>query len=144
MPRFVGAVDAGGADGARGPGAGDDDIDLVGEIAFTFAWLRKRFAAGGGSLASIEVQGHGMAPALEDGDTVIIDTAATRVDRTGWYVIRLRGTRVIKHIKVRLDESLLASNDAFGRDTEVVESTEAERLQVVGRVVWPRILLAAV
>jgi hypothetical protein len=132
------AAGAGGVAAVLDDGAALADAERAGVIALQVAWLRRKLGAGVGPLASVEVHGHAMRPALNDGDTVILDTGCHAVRERGLYVLQLRGLRVIKRVRVAIDESVQVSEDAEPAAAETVAARDVDRLQVVGRIVWPR------
>ncbi|MEW6707406.1 MAG: LexA family transcriptional regulator [Pseudomonadota bacterium] len=118
---------------------GGPAADKAGDIAFSQEWLRRHLGHTSGQLATLQVQGDAMLPALHDGDTVVVDTGAQRVEASGIYVIALRGDRLVRRVQPMLDGSLVIASDnpAYGKET--VPAARAQRLEVVGRVVWPRL-----
>jgi len=129
---------AGGVAAVLDDGAALADAERAGVIALQVAWLRRKLGAGVGPLASVEVHGHAMRPALNDGETVILDTGCQAVRERGLYVLMLRGLRTIKRVRVAIDESVQVSEDAEPTAAETVAARDVGRLQVVGRIVWPR------
>jgi phage repressor protein C with HTH and peptisase S24 domain len=121
----------------RGRGAAAA-MDRAGDFAFSLDWLRDNLGHTSGRLATLQVDGDAMLPSLHDGDTVVIDTGVHRVEASGVYVIALHGDRLVRRIQRMLDDSLLimSDNPAYGKET--VPPARAKALEVVGRVVWPR------
>ena len=113
-------------------------LHRAGDFAFSLEWLRDNLGHTSGRLATLQVDGDAMLPTLHDGDTVVIDTGVHRVEASGVYVIALHGDRLVRRIQRMLDDSLLimSDNPAYGRET--VPPSRAKTLDVVGRVVWPR------
>ena len=116
-----------------------DLLEPAGDLAFSVDWLRRHLGHTSGRLATLQVRGDAMVPALHEGDTVVIDTAVQRVEASGLYVIALRGDRLVRRVQRLLDDSLqiMSDNPAYG--TETVSPAQARSLEVVGRVVWPRV-----
>jgi transcriptional regulator with XRE-family HTH domain len=114
-------------------------LEPAGDFAFSREWLRRHLGHTSGRLASLQVHGDAMLPTLHDGDSVIVDTGVQRVEASGIYVIALQGDRQVRRIQRLLDDSLLimSDNPAYGKET--VPPVRAKSLEVVGRVVWPRI-----
>ncbi len=140
LPRYLGWAAAAGVDTLWRRHETNEGLTAVGDMAFTAQWLRANFGAGADTLASIYINGIGMAPVLQHGDSVILDTAIKRVDFTGFYILRQRGVaRVIKRIQVLYDGSLQMSDDPAGVKAESVPASYVDQLVVVGRVVWPRL-----
>jgi hypothetical protein len=132
------AAGAGGVAAVLDDGAALADAERAGVIALQWAWLKQKLGAAVGPLASVEVIGDGMLPTLRSGDTVILDSGCQVVRERGLYVLKLRGLRVIKRVRVAIDESVQVSEDADPAAAETVAARDVDRLQVVGRIVWPR------
>lgn len=136
IPRFQGEASAGGAD--RG-GSASRLIDLGGELAFAPEWLDRNIGRGRGLLASIQVSGDSMSPTIMDGETVVIDTDEREVHVSGVYVIAPAGRYQLKRIQLLLDGSLKIMSDNTAYEPEIIASSRVPALQVVGRMVWPRL-----
>jgi phage repressor protein C with HTH and peptisase S24 domain len=137
IPKFMGRARAGGdALAANDVGRG---LDQLGDMAFSFEWLRDNLGHTSGQLASIKVAGDSMASTLIDGETIIIDTSVNRVDVSGIYVITMRGDRLVKRIDRKLDDSLVIISDNPRYTPDVLPPGRAADLTVMGRMVWPRV-----
>jgi transcriptional regulator with XRE-family HTH domain len=114
-------------------------LEPEGDLAFSRDWLRRHLGHAAGPLATLQVAGDAMLPTLHDGDTVIVDTGLQRVEASGIYVIAQHGDRQVRRVQRMLDDSLLiiCDNPAYGKET--VPAARVKALEVVGRVVWPRI-----
>lgn len=145
IPKFLGVVEAGPlpvkeSKRADKPAdsAGNDGLDQAGDMAFSFDWLRDNLGHTSGRLASIKVHGDSMANTLVEGETIIIDTAITRVDVSGIYVIRAFGDRLVKRIERMLDGSLVIKADNPKYSAETVQAGQVASIAVLGRMVWPK------
>lgn len=136
IPKFMGLASAG---KALQVDDGDKGLDQMGDMAFSFEWLRDNLGHTSGQLASIKVRGDSMAGTLIDGETIIIDTAISRVDVSGIYVITVRGDRLVKRIDRKLDDSLVIISDNPRYVPDVLPPGGAANIQVMGRMVWPRV-----
>ena len=116
---------------AAGAGALADDRPAEATVRFDPAFLRSA-GISARALAMIAVQGDSMLPTLEHGDTILVDTDDRR-GGPGIHVLRLDGALVVKRI-ARTGEGvrLLSDNPAF----DPVVIGPADRLDIVGRVVW--------
>ncbi len=119
---------------SAGAGALYDEEALAGKIGFDESWLR-RMGLDPARLSLIRVEGDSMQPTLNDGDDIMVDTAAAdRALKKGIYVLRLDGTLMVKRVSPEKGGklSILSDNPAFGP----LEGIAAKDVAVVGRVVW--------
>lgn len=120
--------------------AGDDQpMDLAGDLAFSYDWLRRNLSHTSGQLASVQVRGDSMASTLLDGETIMIDQAAARVDVDGIYVLELYGRRVVKRVQHLFDGTLVLISDNPSYQRETIPRDQARDVRVIGRMVWPRV-----
>jgi hypothetical protein len=119
---------------SAGPGAMNDAEALAGKIGFDEKWLR-RLGVDPAHLSLIRVDGDSMAPTLNNGDDIMVDSsAASGTLRDGVHVIRMDDVLMVKRLakgpEGRL--SVLSDNPAYPDWPDVDGSTVA----VIGRVVW--------
>lgn len=125
-------------DACAPPGAGEqlDPEAALYRIAFREEWVRAVTAAPLDQLAVIRVQGDAMEPTLRPGDSVLVDCAQNRPQRTdGLYVIRTDGGLQVKRLQVEVVQgrlTILSDNKAY----EVQRGVRPEDVTVVGRVIW--------
>lgn len=141
IPKLLGAAAAGGptADEPR-PGPADPvQMDQVGELAFSFEWLRRNLHFVRGELASVHVRGDSMAPTLMDGDTIVIDRGEQEIEVDGIYVLDIYGRRLVKRVQRFSDGTvvLISDNAAYAKETHRRDG--ARDIRVIGRMVWPRV-----
>jgi phage repressor protein C with HTH and peptisase S24 domain len=81
----------------------------------------------------IRVEGDSMAPTLEDGDEILVDRDARRVEaRGGIFVLRMDGVLMVKRLRTAVGGVEVGSdNPAY--PPRVVPAREIE---VIGRVAW--------
>jgi hypothetical protein len=121
---------------SAGAGAFDGDERPQAHIAFDPVWLR-RIARGAPDLLSIiRVTGDSMAPALADGDDILVDRGdgAARV-RDGIYVLRIDDALVVKRLAVNPSAPTLS----VGSDNPAYPGwpdCPPDAVDIVGRVVW--------
>ena len=119
---------------SAGGGALADLEALAGKVGFDESWLRK-MGLDPARLSLIRVEGDSMEPTLNDGDDIMVDSAAAdRALKKGIYVVRLDGTLVVKRLHPAKGGklSLLSDNMAFPS----LENLDAKDVLVIGRVVW--------
>lgn len=108
---------------------------IVDYFPFPQEWISKMGLARQ-QLALIEVHGDSMEPALCNDDIVLIDLRLSELSADGIYVIQHRGHLLVKRIQSKLDGTVVIKSDNPAYEPEVLKPDEAERLVVVGRVVW--------
>ena len=119
---------------SAGGGALTDVEALAGKVGFDESWLRQMGLDPAG-LSLIRVVGDSMQPTLNDGDDIMVDSAAAlRAPKKGIHVLRLDGTLMVKRLLPgkggRL--SILSDNRAY----PAIEDVAAAEVTVIGRVVW--------
>lgn len=84
------------------------------------------------ALSMIAVRGDSMAPTLEDGDSILVDTGS-REGGEGVQVVRHEGVLLVKRLRKTTDGTALVSdNPAY----QPIPVRPGDRLEIVGRVVW--------
>lgn len=116
-----------------------DLLNLAGQMAFSFEWLRRNLGHTSGQITSIDVRGDSMAPTLLDGDTIMIDEGVTVVDVDGIYVLDLYGRRLVKRVQHLFDGTLVLISDNSSYQRETIPRDQARDVVVIGRMVWPRV-----
>jgi Peptidase S24-like len=119
---------------SAGPGAMNDAEALAGKIGFDEKWLR-RLGVDPAHLSLIRVNGDSMAPTLNNGDDIMVDSsAATGALRDGIHVIRVDEVLMVKRLAKgptgRL--SVLSDNPAYPDWADV----DGASVAIIGRVVW--------
>lgn len=119
---------------SAGPGAINDAEALAGKIGFDEKWLRK-LATDPSQLSLIRVEGDSMAPTLNNGDDIMVDSsAAVGALRDGIHVIRMDDVLMVKRLARgpagRL--SVLSDNPAYPGWPDV----DGAAVAIIGRVVW--------
>jgi hypothetical protein len=119
---------------SAGAGALAENDALAGKIGFDEKWLRK-MGLDPARLSLIRVEGDSMQPTLNDGDDIMVDTAAAEhVIKKGIYVLRLDGTLMVKRLLPVKGGivSILSDNPSY----IAIEGVAAAAIKVIGRVVW--------
>lgn len=112
--------------------------DVIGRPYFAFdrSWLKSLTAAPDGDLSMIRVAGDSMAPTLNDGDDILVDSSdsGNRL-RDGIYVLRVEDALLVKRLAVH----------PFGRTVTVQSDNPAypdwpdcgfDTIHCIGRVIW--------
>lgn len=108
---------------------------IVDHLAFRQEWVSK-LGLVSQKLALIEVHGDSMEPALQNSDLVLIDLRSSDLAVDGIYVIQHRGHLLVKRVQCKFDGTVVIKSDNPAYETEVLKPEEADRLVIVGRVVW--------
>jgi hypothetical protein len=98
-------------------------------------WLAERFGIAPENLVLLAVEGDTMAPTLQAGDDILIDTAERDPYRDGIYVLALGDKPIPKRITVHPStKTLVISSD--NAQYAVFENCRRRDLDIIGRVVW--------
>lgn len=116
-----------------------DEIDLAGDLVFSFDWLRRNLGDTTGPLTSMLVAGRSMEPTLADGETIVIDEGVNSIQLDGIYVFEAAGVRRVKRVQRMLDGGLTLISDNAAYQRETIDRAEARNVRVLGMVVWPRV-----
>jgi len=124
------------AGASAGPGADGSDDEGRPFFAFDQQWLRHLTRAPADALSMIKVQGDSMAPTLNDGDDILIDTSdCGQALRDGIYVLRIEDSLHVKRLAVH----------PLGRAVTVQSDNPAypdwpdcklDTIHCIGRVIW--------
>jgi hypothetical protein len=119
---------------SAGGGALTDVEALAGKVGFDESWLRQMGLDPAG-LSLIRVVGDSMQPTLNDGDDIMVDTAAAlRAPKKGIHVLRLDSTLMVKRLLPGKGGtlSILSDNPAYPAIADIAASD----VTIIGRVVW--------
>jgi phage repressor protein C with HTH and peptisase S24 domain len=121
---------------SAGLGSMVDGEFAIGTFRFDQNWLRQVSRAKPHELSIISVTGDSMAPALNDGDDVLVDQSESgRRVRDGIYVLRLDETLMVK----RLAMTPVSGTVSISSDNPAYPSwpdTPLASVAILGRVVW--------
>lgn len=109
---------------------------LVDHIAFKSEWIDQALRVPRKDLALIGVKGDSMSPSLNDGDLVLVDLRAARIEDSAIYVIEFDDSLLVKRIHRKLDGTIVVKGDNAHYEPEVLSQERAESLKIVGRVIW--------
>lgn len=129
IPRYEVNASAGG-------GAIVHSEQVVDYLSFRADWVRSTLGVSVRDLVLISVIGDSMEPSLSEGDVVLLDMTTTSVLDGSIYALQLNGGLLVKRIQRMLDGSLVVKSDNARYDTETVSEDKADRLKIIGRVVW--------
>ena len=124
------------AGAAAGAGASGTDDSARPYFAFDPHWLRHLTAAPAESLSMIKVQGDSMAPTLNDGDDILLDTSQCGQPlRDGIYVLRVEDSLLVKRLAVHpmgKAVTVQSDNPAYPDWPDCTLDT----IHCIGRVIW--------
>lgn len=129
IPRYEVAASAGG-------GAIVHSEQVADYLSFRADWVRSTLGVSIRDLALISVIGDSMEPTLSEGDVVLLDMTTKSVLDGSIYALQLNGGLLVKRIQRKLDGSVVVKSDNARYDMEVVSEDKADRLKIIGRVVW--------
>ncbi|MFV0409971.1 MAG: helix-turn-helix transcriptional regulator, partial [Paracoccus sp. (in: a-proteobacteria)] len=120
---------------SAGPGLENVEDMPTGAIAFRRDWLDRKKISPGHSMV-VSVKGDSMVPTLHDGDLVLVDRRRTTPrGRRIYALIGPDGEARVKRVE-RLPNTLLLQSDNEQIPTELIPEAEADRIQILGEVVW--------
>ena len=119
-----------------GPGAVLSEENVIGRVVFSRDWLRERLSrASPTGLAIVGVTGDSMEPTIREGDDVMVDTGVTRFLDNAIYAMLWDDALVVKRLQ-RTIEGLVVISDNPAYGPQVLSRSDAEQLQIIGRVRW--------
>jgi hypothetical protein len=121
---------------AAGNHGGLRSDQLVDFIAFSESFLKQTLRRSPQNLALLTASGDSMDPTIRDGDLLLVDTSARRIEGSRIYVLAIGGALMVKRIQLRLDGSVVVKSDNAVYEPEVLAAAETLSLQVLGQVVW--------
>lgn len=119
---------------SAGHGAVVDSEQVLCNMAFGAAFLRRMTDAKPSDLAIIRVKGHSMEPTLIDDDHVLVDRTKTNLSYDGLFVLRFDDALHVKRVgrSARRGNVMVISDHPSYRDLDMPK----EDLDVIGRVLW--------
>jgi phage repressor protein C with HTH and peptisase S24 domain len=126
---------------SAGHGMVVESDQIVDYLAFKREWVRRVLGITHGDVALVELRGSSMVPSLYDGDLVLVDMRQNRLDASAVFVLKVGEALLLKRVMLNLDGSLTikSDNEDYGKSTYTPEELRDLNLQILGRVVWPRL-----
>lgn len=120
---------------SAGGGSLEANGDPVGSYAFRSDWLIRKGQAS--SMVLMDVVGDSMAPAIEDGDMVLIDQSQTGVVPGAIYAVGVEGGVYVKRVDLLPGVLVLNSiNPSYSAIEVPLRGDLADTVRVIGRVIW--------
>lgn len=121
---------------SAGPGAMNGHAPKVARFAFQRSWLNQ-LGVKPENAKIIRARGDSMADKINDGDVLLLDTSATRIERDGVYVIELDGLDYVKVLQRDFATGgvqIISYNPDY--KPQLLSPEQAAELRISGRVVW--------
>ena len=106
---------------------------IEGYYAFRKNWL-SRVASSAKNLVLMRVQGGSMAPTIQDGDTVMIDTGRLSIKEGMLYALRFDSTIMIKRLSFRPEGRVLIISD--NRSENDPYEADIKNINIIGQVIF--------
>jgi phage repressor protein C with HTH and peptisase S24 domain len=119
-----------------GPGRCIQSEQIVDFVSFREDWVRSFLRVPRQNLALLSVKGDSMNPTLSDGDMILVDLRAGRIEDSAIYVLEFDDALLVKRIQRKLDGSIVIKSDNPLYETEVLTRDRAQSLRIIGRVIW--------
>jgi phage repressor protein C with HTH and peptisase S24 domain/DNA-binding XRE family transcriptional regulator len=141
IPRYMASAHAGVGGGRQVVGADQAVADAAGVIAFERTFMREELGRDGSGFVTVKVEGDSMERTLSDGETIVVDTMVDRVTASGIYVLLVGEDLIVKRVVRKLDGSLIVKSDnqIYSDSDELFSLENVHRIQVLGRMVWPKV-----
>lgn len=122
---------------SAGPGCEVGFEEVEDHLAFRTEWLRSK-GLRAESLRAVYARGESMAPRIQNGDILLVDTTRRPIVDGAVYAVRYDRDVRVKRLTWRFDGALIIRSDnpdpAY-RD-EIVPREQLEAVNLLGRVVW--------
>lgn len=116
-------------------GSLETDGNIQGVYAFRADWILHK--GNTEKMVLMNVTGDSMSPEIKHGDVVLIDQGKTKLYGYGFYAVALGEEVYVKQVKSTLNDLVLHSTNPHYEDIVVNRHDKsAERLRIIGRVVW--------
>ncbi len=122
--------------GSAGHGSVVHSEQIVDYLAFRSDWVRNTLGVAHKDLALISVKGDSMEPTLSNGDLILVDTGARRIEDSAIYVLKNGSGLLVKRLQHKLDGTVIVKCDNARYESEIYSAEAAVAVVVVGRVVW--------
>jgi len=120
---------------SAGRGSLAADGEPIGWRLFEMDWIRGIAGTKLDQLAVVKVSGDSMWDTLHDGDHVLVDRGRRALAQPGIFVLALDSELIVKRVSMDFQTravSIISDNPKY--PAQVVD--DADRLRVVGRVIW--------
>ncbi|AKH39462.1 hypothetical protein AAW31_04760 [Nitrosomonas communis] len=122
--------------GSAGHGSIIHSEQIVDHLAFRADWVKNTLGVTEKDLVLISVKGDSMEPTIGNEDLILVNIQEHRIEENAIYVLQHDGALLVKRIQRKMDGSVIIKSDNLLYEQEVLDSSKAEALRVLGRVVW--------
>lgn len=122
--------------GSMGNGSVIHSEQIVDHLAFRAEWVRTALGASPEQLVLISAIGDSMEPTLRAGDLLLIDRSVTGVKHDSIYAFAVGDELRVKRVQRLYDGTLIVKSDNPGYISETLTPEQADKVNIVGRVVW--------
>jgi phage repressor protein C with HTH and peptisase S24 domain len=122
--------------GSMGNGSVIHSEQIVDHLAFRAEWVRTALGASPEHLVLISAIGDSMEPTLRAGDLLLIDRSVTGVKHDSIYAFAVGDELRVKRVQRLYDGTLIVKSDNPGYSSETLTPEQADKVNIVGRVVW--------
>lgn len=122
---------------SAGPGLAVQTDALAAHLLFSAEWLWNTLRRPPSQLICMQAQGDSMSPRIQNGDVLIVDTGVDRIKDHGIYCFSYEGDLMVKRLQKSVSSGrlrILSDNENYA--PEELPKADAERITVVGLVVW--------
>lgn len=119
---------------SAGNGSLETSDELEGLFAFRETWCRTKGQPG--NMVLMDVGGDSMSPAIESGDTVLIDKSKTEIIAGHIYAVGIDDEVLVKYADKLPGKLVLCSENVRYASIEIDLSQEHTNIRIIGRVIW--------
>jgi phage repressor protein C with HTH and peptisase S24 domain len=123
------------AEASAGHGSVVGFEEVIERLAFSRHWLRQRDLSPS-ELALIRVRGDSMAPTIRSGAIALVDVRSKQLSDDAVYILQRDGDLIAKRLQIDWSGGVYIRSDNQAYPPQHLNSDEASRLIVIGRVVW--------
>ena len=132
IPRFSPEASMG-----HGSAVYPDDELVLDYMPVSRTWLRQNVSCSAfRNLQIITGRGDSMAPTIENGDILLVDTGIERVVGDAIYALNIGGDLYVKRIQRNLDGGLIVISDNKEYEKMFIPKSDIENVRIIGRVVF--------
>lgn len=128
-------IDAYDIEASAGNGTVAREEEVIGRFAFRRSWLNRK-GLSPATLVIITAKGDSMEPTVRSGDILLVDKNITRLASDGIYLIERDNEVYCKRLQKLFNGGVSIMSDNEKYKPQELDQSEAEQLNVTGRVVW--------
>lgn len=121
---------------SAGHGSLIDQEAILGYMAFQTSWLRLTMGVNPDDLSLINAAGDSMEPTIRSGDLLLLDNSVNSLEDDGVYAIRINEFLSVKRLQLNYQGGIEIRGDNPLYNTQIIDQSTADGIQIVGRVLW--------